>query len=372
MIFSEKFPAHDRAWRWIEGDYFCSASGVQTQVNGLPAPAVAGDFADSNPGFRVLSGPGGLVSGGSTYGVQPAAVNPATGGTAIVGRFGWLSDQAIDPDNAATIVNSFYTPGAGMVAAISGVNGIGAPDGFISRPDSPAIITVYLADGTLVIQEGGPVPLWAGGRAFWVVNSGTTQALVGQKAYANLSTGLASFGASGSPAVASSSSATVAAETWSGTGSIAGNVMTVGSITGFIPPGATVTGTGVATGTTIVAQLSGTAGGAGTYALNIGEQTVAAGTTLSGTYGLMTAGGTIAGTFAIGGIVTGTLGTFVAGTMITGFGTGSGGAGTYYLNNNTAVGTAQAIEFTSTVETNWVCRTQGGAGELVKISTIPQ
>lgn len=349
------------------------AGGIQTLVSGVPAPAVAGDFADANPGFRVLSGPGGLVSGGSSYGVQPAAVNPATGGTAIVGRFGWLSDQAIDPDNAATIVNSFYTPGSGMVAAIAGVNGAGAPDGFISRPDSPAIITVYLADGTLVIQEGGPVPLWAGGRAFWVVNSGATQATVGQKAYANLSTGLASFGASGSPATATSTSASVAASTWSGTGSIAGNVMTVGSLTGTPVPGATVSGTNVAAGTVIVAQLSGPAGGAGTYALNIGEQTVAAGTSLSGTYGTMTVGGTLggAGTFAIGGVVSGTLGSFIAGTTITGLGTGSGGAGTYYLSNNTAV-TAQAIAFTSTVETPWVCRTQGVPGELVKISTIPQ
>jgi hypothetical protein len=119
-------------------------------------------------------------------------------------------------------------------------------------------------------------------------------------------------------------------------------------------------------------QLTGVAGAAGTYALNIGEQTVASGTSLSGTYGLMTVGGTIAGSFAIGGVVTSTLGSFVAGTMITGFGTGTGGAGTYYVNNNTAVGTGQAIEFTTNIETPWQAVSSGGIGEVVKMTTVIQ
>src|SRR5580698_10557666 len=101
--------------------------GVQAQVNGVPAPAVAGDFASANYNqYSVLSGPGGLVAGSA--GVR-------------VGAFGWLSQQSIDPDNAATIVNSF---------------GSGVPDGFVSRPDSPAIITIYLADSTMLIQQGSP------------------------------------------------------------------------------------------------------------------------------------------------------------------------------------------------------------------------
>lgn len=349
------------------------AGGIQVQVNGLPAPGVPGDFADSNPIIRVMGGPGGLVSGGSTYGVQPSAVNPATGGTAVVGRFGWLSQQSIDPDNAAAIVNSFFTVGAGTPAALSGFFGAGAPDGFIGRPDSPAIITQYLEDATMVIQEGGPVPLYAaGGRGFWVPNGGSGYASPGQKAYANLANGTASFAASGSPASATSSSATVAAETWSGTGAINGNVMSVGSVTGTIAPGATVSYSDSPSGLAVVTQLSGTPGGAGTYALNLGELSVPSGTSLSGGYGLMTVGGTVTGTFAIGGVVTGTLGDFVAGTQITGFGTGAGGAGTYYVSNNTAVGTAQAIDFTTNVETQWIARSGGGVGELVKISGVIQ
>jgi hypothetical protein len=349
------------------------SGGIQTAVGGLPAPGVAGDFADSNPGYRVLSGPGGLVSGSTAYGIQPVSSNPGSG-TAIVGRFGWLSQQVLDPDNAATIVNSFWTPNSGVLTAVTGIVGASAPDGFISRPDSPAIIPTYLADATMIIQQGAPVPLWAGGRAFWCVNDGTTAATVGMKAYADLATGKVSFAVSGSASYATSSAASVAAGTWSATGSISGNVMTVGTVTGYVAPGATVTGASVATGTVVVNQLTGVAGAAGTYTVSIGEQTVAAGTSLSGTYGIMTVGGSLTGTgsFEIGGVVRGSLGSFVAGTMITGYGTGNGGAGTYYVSNNTVVTPAAAISFTNNVETQWTARSGGGAGELIKISTIIQ
>lgn len=50
---------------------------------------------------------------------------------------------------------------------------------------------------------------------------------------------------------------------FTGTGS--GTTLTAASVTGAILAGQTVTGTGVPAGTTIVAQLTGTAGGAGTY-----------------------------------------------------------------------------------------------------------
>lgn len=50
---------------------------------------------------------------------------------------------------------------------------------------------------------------------------------------------------------------------FTGTGS--GTTLTAASVTGFIRPGDAVTGTGVPAGTTIVAQLTGTIGGAGTY-----------------------------------------------------------------------------------------------------------
>lgn len=50
---------------------------------------------------------------------------------------------------------------------------------------------------------------------------------------------------------------------FTGTGS--GTTLTAASVTGFIQAGDSVAGTGVPAGTKIVAQLTGTAGGAGTY-----------------------------------------------------------------------------------------------------------
>ena len=60
-------------------------------------------------------------------------------------------------------------------------------------------------------------------------------------------------------------------------GSISGNVLTVSSIaTGSIQPGATIFGTGVAAPTTVVQQLSGTPGGAGTYQVSPSQSAVSA------------------------------------------------------------------------------------------------
>lgn len=50
---------------------------------------------------------------------------------------------------------------------------------------------------------------------------------------------------------------------FTGTGS--GTTLTASSVTGYIKPGDSVSGTGVPSGTTISAQLTGSAGGAGTY-----------------------------------------------------------------------------------------------------------
>lgn len=321
------------------------SNGVQSQVSGVPAPAVAGDFASANTNrFSVLSGPGGLVAGAA--GVR-------------VGAFGWLSQQSLDPDNAATIVNSF---------------GSTVPDGFVSRPDSRALITTYLADSTMLIQNGSAVPLHSGGD-FWVVNNGATQALVGQKAYAALNTGLASFAVTGAPATASSTSTTVAAGTWSATGSITGNVMTVGTVTGTygVVVGSVVSGG--ASGTVVVTQLTGLPGAAGTYAVSIPEQAVAAGTSLSGTFGVLTVGGTITGSIGLNALVAGTgipTGSILttSATQNSAF-TGAGGAGTYG-SNLTASGGSGTITFTTDVETKWIARSSGGAGELVKISEVSQ
>jgi len=128
-------------------------SGFQTQANLQQAPAVAGDFASSNPRSTVVPGEGGFVAG--TAGVT-------------VGAFAWV--QA----DGQTILN---TPPSGYT---------GAPDGFVHR-DQQALITTYLAQNGNVIPAGFPVVLHKTGD-FWVtVNvAGATR---GQKAFASQTTG---------------------------------------------------------------------------------------------------------------------------------------------------------------------------------------
>jgi hypothetical protein len=299
----------------------------QTQVNVQPAPAVAGDFASANPRWSVDAGPGGLVAG--------------VGGV-TVGRFAWW-----DNANHRTVLNS----------------GAGAPTGFVHR-EQQALITTYLAAASNVVPVGFGITLMSGGD-FWVLNDGSTEALVGQKAYADLATGKVSFAATGSASTASVTGS-IAASTASVTGSIADNVLTVTAVaSGTLVVGGTLSGTGVATGTQIVAQLSGTPGGIGTYSVNIGEQTVTS-TAISETYGTLTVTAVGSGALVLGAVLSGT--GVTAGTIITAFLTGAGGTGTYVVSPTQTAGST-TITATTNVETKWVCMSQGLPGELVKISS---
>lgn len=314
--------------------------GFQTQATPQPALAIAGDFASQNPYFSLDVGAGGLVAGSS--GVQ-------------VGLFAWIVPP-LDPEGTPTICNNF---------------GIGNIAGFVSRMQQ-GLITQYLAYAGMIIQPGFQMSLMTGGD-FWIVNNGATQAVRGQKAYANFTNGQASFAATGAPSTAASATGcTITPETFSVTGSIggqSGNILTVTSVgSGTIYPGATISGGATASGTEIVSQISGSPGGVGTYYVSIPEQTVAS-TTISGTYGLLTIG-TLSGSygnFQVGQVLT-VSGSVVAGTSITANVSGSGGSsGTMVVNNNTNVGT-QTISAASNVETDFWCLSSGLVGELVKIT----
>lgn len=313
-------------------------SGFQSQVYYNQAPAVEGDFASTNPRATVLAGPSALVCGSAGV---------------VVGRFAWASYEHVDYDGAPGIVDNF---------------GTGPVTGFVHR-EQQGLIQTYLQEASMVVPAGFPITLFEAGD-FWVKNNGSTQALPGMKAYADFADGKVTFAATGSPSGATTSAGSIAAATSSVTGSIAGNILTVTAVgSGTVYPGTKISGTNVATGTKIVEQLSGTAGGVGTYAVNIPEQTVAS-TTISGTYGVFTAGGTIVGTFGVGNTLTGT--GISATTTITQQLTGTtGGAGTYAVDVNTVV-SSTAITSATNVETKWYCRSSGLAGELVKISSYPQ
>jgi hypothetical protein len=309
----------------------------QTQIFNQPAQAVAGDRASQNPMATYDAGPGGLVAG--TAGVT-------------VGYFAWVAPPT-DPNGTNQIANN---------------TGSGNAAGLVYN-DLQALDTVFLSDATMLIPQGLPVALAVQGD-FWVINNGTTEARVGDKAYANYSTGAVSFTGAGSPtAAASATGSTITAQTNQFTGSIAGDVLTVTAVaSGTLYAGTTISGTGIVSGTMISSQLTGAAGGTGTYLLSISQQKTVASEVINGTYGLLTVG-TLVGTtlFAVGQTMTGT--GVAANTSITQLITGTGGTGsTFAVSNNTAV-SSSTMGTNSTVETKWYAASAGQPGALVKITS---
>jgi hypothetical protein len=97
-----------------------------------------------------------------------------------------------------------------------------------------------------------------------------------------------------------------------------------------------LTGTGVATGTTILSQLTGTAGAAGTYRVNI-SQTVTS-TTITGSGGCFTVVTQTTGTVWVGATLSGV--GVTSGTKVLANITGSGGTGKYWVDTSQAVSSA--------------------------------
>ena len=305
-------------------------AGFQTAVSVLQAPAVAGDWASENPRASVNAGPGGLVAGAAGV---------------YVGRFGWR-----DPGNLQSVLNT----------------GFGAPTGFIDRRQQ-GLNTTYLLDASMFIPAGFGMTLMKEGD-YWVVNDGSSQAQPGQTAFANFADGKVTFGSAATKTGALTGAIT--AQTFSVTGSITDNVMTVTAVgSGTVVAGGTISGTGVASGSKVVRQLTGTTCGIGTYEVSIAEQS-AASTTISGTYGLLTVTVASASPLAVGMSLTDGTGA-VVGTQVTQLGTGTGGTGTYIVDNNTAVSSTADIQFATNVATKWKAETFGLAGELVKITSWP-
>jgi len=129
--------------------------GFQTQVYDQPQIGVEGDFASSNPRSTVLAGPEGIKAG--------------VGGV-TVGRFAW-----VDANGLATNAGS------------------GKPTGFVHR-EQQALITVWLAEETMVVPAGLPVTLHNLGDFFVKT---LTAATVDQKVFASNTDGTIKTGAAG-------------------------------------------------------------------------------------------------------------------------------------------------------------------------------
>jgi hypothetical protein len=299
-----------------------------SQVNVVPGVAVAGDFASANPRMSVVNGPGAFVAG-------PAGV--------AVGLFAWADAQN-------RTVSNF---------------GGGAPTGFVHRAQQ-ALITQFLADNSQVIPAGLPLTLISAADVF-VKNYGAGAVTIGQQAYVNNSTGQVQFGSNWTGASVTGS---IAANVF--TGSIAGAVLTISAVTtGVLTAGQTISGTNVAAGQQILSQLSGTAGGIGTYQLSI-EQSVAASTTITGSGGTLTVTAVGSGVLALGDVLAGsgiTAGTFINALSASNGLTGTGGTGTYGVNvGQTAASTTVTV--TAGTATKWYALSAANAGELVKMSSF--
>ena len=298
--------------------------GFQKQVNLTPAPAVAGDFASSNPRATVLAGPGGLVAG-------------ALGVT--VGKFAWVDDDGVT-------VQSFGTATK-------------APQGFVHR-EQQALIQQYLAESGMNIPQGFPVVLHNAGD-FWAKLAGDNAATIGAAIYADYSNG--DVCAVAAPAGASVTASIGATFTATGTGTS----LVVTSVTGRISIGDKIAGTGVTAGTTIAAQVSGTAGGAGTYTTSAATTAAAATVTAFGTVLNVTAVGS--GVLEVGDAVSGTgipSGAVVA-SQVSGT---AGGVGIYTLDTAaTAYAASTTVTAVGGVLTAFKAQSAAAVGELVKIST---
>jgi hypothetical protein len=300
---------------------------------------VQGDFASANPNrFTLIAGQGAFVSGPNGLGV---------------GLFSWV-------DYATGVANNY---------------GNGPVSGFVHR-EQQGLITVFLAETSMLVPPGNQVTIHSSGD-FLAKNAGTTAAVPGMKAYANYATGAVTFAATGNPPTGAVVTGAIATNTATFTGSIAvpatpanaPGVMTVTAIgSGVLTNGAVITGlTGVATGTTIVGQLTGTTGGIGTYEVSIPQTVVSSSGTA--TNGTLTVTAVASGSLAVGQVITGS--GVTTGTTITQLGTGTGGTGTYYVNISETVA-SETLTVLGGVETKWTAFSFGQPGELVKISSTAQ
>lgn len=299
-------------------------SGFQKQVNLQQAPAVAGDFASSNPRAVALAGQGALVAG--------------VGGV-TVGKFAWIDDDAV----------TVFSRGTGNRK----------PHGFVHR-EQQALISTYLAESGNLVPAGFPVTLHNQGDFYATITGSTAATALGQAVYATYATGDITIG---SAATGASVTASMGA-TFTATGT--GTSLAATSVTGLISIGSEISGTGVTAGTTIVAQVSGTTGGAGTYTTSAATTASSATVTSFGNRLNVTAVGS--GVLAVGDPVSGT--GIPSGAVINGIVSGSGGVGVYTLDiAATAYAASTTVTVTAGVDTGWTAQSLAAVGELVKIST---
>jgi len=202
-------------------------------------------------------------------------------------------------------------------------------------------------------------------------NPSTTGVAVGDDVFFPTSTG-SLYGLTKVSALVSTSagiSGTISnTTTASFTANFAGNIMTVTAVgSGTITVGMLLTGTSLGSGTYITNNITGTGSGVGTWGISV-TQTIG-NVTVTGTAVVMTVTGTPSGVITVGSLLAG--GTVVANTYIIANGTGTGGAGTYYLNtsqNSTTATTSIYNGLVTNTPTLAAVTLYGGTGTTVQCS----
>ncbi len=321
----------------------------QKQVNNYQAPGSLGAIASMNPLATVVAGPGGLVAG--TAGV-------------LVGRFAW---------NTYPVAGG---PGlAQNMCQISSTEAPRVPDGFICNQQQ-GLITIWLDSESLGVPHGVMVTEHERGD-FWA-QSTMSEAVLGNKVFANLVTGQALAAAAGAtPANYSGTPAVIKGTV----ASLTNNTMTITAVTsGVVAPGQLVVGKNIPQGT-YISSLGTSTGGTGTVFLtrnatalftaqdlttSVPEAYGAFSGTASFATDVMTVESVVAGALVEGQLVTSA--GVAAGTYIVSQLTGTpGGLGTYELSTSPGTITTQAVTATSWIETDWYVKSAGNVMDLIKI-----
>lgn len=205
----------------------------QSVINDYQAPGVEGDFASTNPYATVLAGPGSLVS---------------PKGGVRVGRFVWVGPQG---QVSASFVAGYQI-------------------GFLGR-NMQGLITEFLGESTMGVPEGFMITLFNGGDFWAKFPAGATP---GGYVYADPNDGTPLYAATNAAPTLGTATAQSGSTISSATTTAASDVITITTIThGNLLIGDVITdtaspGTAIPPGTTIVNQLTGPAGGAGTYTMS--------------------------------------------------------------------------------------------------------
>lgn len=289
---------------------------------------------------------------------QLVSVNPgviSAGGSGLVMNGMCLTTSYRVPIGANSLVNAVSFPTAAAVAAYFGSSSTEAAiatqyfKGYLNSTKKPGLL--YFAQYPAF--SGVPAYLQGANVASLTLNqlqqiSGTLIVTIDGITFTSSAFNLGSAGSFSAAAtiiqtalaavdVAATGSIAPAVAITASTSTISGSTLTVATVSsGSIVPNAVLTGSGVAAGTTVLSQLTGTTGAAGTYQVSISQTTSA--TTITATnaaQGIMTLSAVASGTVQVGQNVTGT--GVTAGTTVTGMISGTGTTGTYIVSASQTV-----------------------------------